>query len=230
MVDDLTIPVPEHSDAPTTVLVVDDNPVVRKGLRSLLETSDRIQVVGEASDGILAESMVRTLRPDIVLLDVRMPRQDGVRTAQLIADLTTVIMMTFTDEPEHIRAALAAGASGYLVHGSFDADSLVHTILGAALGAGAFSRQALEAIRSVGVVAADPDVERRRRQETFGLSDRQGELMELIVQGKSNGQIADELFLAEKTVKNHINAIFGKLVVTNRAEAIALWLGTSERS
>ncbi|MEZ0577369.1 response regulator [Nocardioides sp. MH1] len=228
MVEDLTIPLPERSDAPTRVLIVDDNPVVRKGLRSLLETSERIEVVGEASDGILAESMVHTLRPEIVLLDVRMPRRDGVQTAQAIAGLTTVIMMTFTDEPEHIRAALAAGASGYLVHGSFDADSLVHTILGAALGAGAFSRQALEAIRATGLSASDPEAERRKRQERFGLSDRQGELMELIVQGKSNGQIAGELFLAEKTVKNHVNAIFGKLVVTNRAEAIALWMGTND--
>lgn len=228
MGDDLTIPLPVQSDAPTTVLIVDDNPVVRKGLRSLLETSDRIEVVGEASDGVLAESMVHTLEPDIVLLDVRMPRRDGVQTAQLIADRTTVIMMTFTDEPEHIRAALAAGASGYLVHGSFDANTLVHTILGAALGAGAFSRQALEAIRTVGLRTEDPEAERRRRQQQFGLSDRQGELMELIVQGKTNGQIAGELFLAEKTVKNHVNAIFGKLLVTNRAEAIALWMGTKE--
>src|SRR5690606_34528704 len=120
----------------TSVLIVDDNPVVRKGLRSLLETSDQILVVGEASDGVLAESMVHSLEPDIVLLDVRMPRRDGVQTAQAIADRTTVIMMTFTDEPEHIRAALAAGASGYLVHGSFDASTLVHTIRSAALGAG----------------------------------------------------------------------------------------------
>jgi DNA-binding NarL/FixJ family response regulator len=230
MGNDLTIPLPEVSDTPTTVLIVDDNPVVRKGLRSLLETSDRITVVGEASDGILAESMVHTLKPDIVLLDVRMPRRDGVRTAQLIADQTTVIMMTFTDEPEHIRAALAAGASGYLVHGSFDANSLVHTIQGAALGSGAFSRQALDAIRTAGLGPADPEAERRQRQQAFGLSDRQGELMELIVQGKTNAQIAGELFLAEKTVKNHINAIFGKLLVANRAEAIALWMGTADRS
>lgn len=227
--DDLTIPLPEQSDAPTSVLIVDDNPVVRKGLRSLLETSDQILVVGEASDGVLAESMVHSLEPDIVLLDVRMPRRDGVQTAQAIADRTTVIMMTFTDEPEHIRAALAAGASGYLVHGSFDASTLVHTIRSAALGAGAFSRQALEAIRNGGLTGEDPDAERRRRQREFGLSERQCELMELIVQGKTNAQIAGELFLAEKTVKNHVNAIFGKLLVSNRAEAIALWMGTSER-
>jgi DNA-binding NarL/FixJ family response regulator len=226
MPDDLTIVVPEVDESPTRVLVVDDNPVVRTGLRSLLETSDLIEVVGEAADGVLAESMVRSLHPDVVLLDVRMPRRDGVQTARAISGETTVIMLTFTDEPQHIRAALDAGASGYLVHGSFDATTLVHTVRGAAMGAGAFSRQALEAIR--GGAVEDPEAERRRRQQHFDLSDRQGELMELIAQGKSNAEIARELFLAEKTVKNHVNAIFGKLTVSNRSEAIAVWLGTRD--
>ena len=226
MPDDLTIDVPEVDGSPTRVLVVDDNPVVRPGLRSLLETSEFIEVVGEAPDGVLAESMVRSLAPDVVLLDVRMPRRDGVQTARVISQETTVIMLTFTDEPEHIRAALEAGASGYLVHGSFDASTLVHTVRGAAMGAGAFSRQALEAIRGGSI--EDPEAERRRRQRRFDLSDRQGELMELIAQGKSNAEIARELFLAEKTVKNHVNAIFGKLAVSNRSEAIAVWLGTRD--
>lgn len=227
MRDDLTIAVPEVSDAPTRILIVDDNSVVRTGLRSLLEISDLIEVVGEAGDGVLAESMVRTLKPDVVLLDVRMPRRDGVQTARAIAGETTVIMLTFTDEPEHIRAALDAGASGYLVHGSFDATTLVHTVRSAAMGAGAFSHQALAAIRGT-ALREDPEVERRRRQQRFDLSDRQGELMELIARGKTNAEIAAELYLAEKTVKNHVNAIFGKLVVTNRSEAIAVWLGTRD--
>ncbi len=224
--NELTLVVPEASQAPTRVLVVDDNVMVRKGLRSLLETSDLIEVVGEASDGIHAESMVRALRPEVVLLDVRMPRRDGVQTAQAIAGLTTVIMLTFTDEPEHIRAAVAAGASGYLVHGTFDAGSLVQTVRGAVLGGGAFSRQALEALRTP-TAAADPAVVQRERQAQFGLSERQAELMDLIARGMSNGEIAGTLFLSEKTVKNHINGIFGRLVVTSRAEAIAVWLGTT---
>ena len=223
---ELTLVVPEASQAPTRVLVVDDNVMVRKGLRSLLETSDLIEVVGEASDGIQAESMVRALRPEVVLLDVRMPRRDGVQTAQAIAGLTTVIMLTFTDEPEHIRAAVAAGASGYLVHGTFDAGSLVHTVRGAVLGGGAFSRQALQALRTP-ATAADPAVAQRERQAQFGLSERQAELMDLIARGMNNGEIASTLFLSEKTVKNHINSIFGRLVVTSRAEAIAVWLGTT---
>jgi DNA-binding NarL/FixJ family response regulator len=228
MAEDLTLVAPERPGRATTVLVVDDNAVVRRGLLSYLETSDLIDVVGEASDGLLAESMVRSLRPDVVLLDVRMPRRDGIQTAKVIADLTTVVMLTFTDEPEHIRAALAAGASGYLVHGAFDADTLVQTVLGAAQGTGAFSAQALEVIRNAGN-HRDQQTARELAQATFGLSDRQGELMDLIAQGKTNAEIAAMLYLAEKTVKNHVNAIFGKLVVTNRAEAIAVWLGTKDR-
>lgn len=227
--DNLTLVLPEASAHPTTVLIVDDNVMVRNGLRSLLESSDLIDVVGEASDGIQAEAMVRALRPEVVLLDVRMPRRDGVATAQVIAELTTVIMLTFTDEPEHIRSAVAAGASGYLVHGSFDAGSLVQTVRGAVLGGGAFSRQAIDALRQ-GATAPDPAKAMQERRDRFGLSERQAELMELIARGMNNGEIASTLFLSEKTVKNHINGIFGKLVVTSRAEAIALWLGTAEQA
>ncbi len=228
MTDDLTVVAPVVSTEPLKVLIVDDNAIVRRGLRNFLETSERITVVGEASDGILAESMVRSLHPDVVLLDVRMPRQDGIQTARAISGQTTVVMLTFTDEPEHIRAALDAGAAGYLVHGCFDAGALVQTVLGAGAGMGAFSRQALEVIRSGSGQPPDAVELRRDAQETFGLSDRQGELMELISQGKSNAEIADELYLAQKTVKNHVNAIFAKLVVANRGEAIAVWLGTKQ--
>jgi DNA-binding NarL/FixJ family response regulator len=222
---DLTLEGPLTTDGPTTVLIVDDNPVVRRGLRSFLDVSDRVEVVGEASDGVLAESMVKSLRPDVVLLDVRMPRRDGIATAQLIAAETTVLMLTFTDEPEHIRGALAAGASGYLVHGAFDADTLVQTVVSASQGTGAFSHQVLEALRTA---PADrgPEAAVQAARETFGLSERQAELMELICQGLSNREIAGQLYLAEKTVKNHINAILAKLDARNRSEAIAAWLGT----
>lgn len=227
MPEDLTLPVAEAPEDSTTVLIVDDNVIVRKGLRSLLETSDLIDVVGEASDGIQAESMVRALRPEVVLLDVRMPRRDGVQTVAEIADLTTVIMLTFTDEPESIRRAVAGGASGYLVHGTFDADSLVQTIRGSVLGGGVFSRQALAALRAGSAPQPDPEEQSRRRRVEFGLSERQAEIMDMIARGLSNADIARVCFLSEKTVKNHINGIFGKLVVTNRGEAIATWLGTT---
>lgn len=110
------------------------------------------------------------------------------------------------------------------MHGAFDADTLVQTVVSAAMGTGAFSRQVLEALRTAAAPAADTVALRAR--ETYALSERQAELMELICQGLSNREIAGRLYLAEKTVKNHVNAILGKLGARNRSEAIAAWLGT----
>ncbi len=226
MTEPSRLQVAETPAQPTTVLIVDDNVIVRRGLRSLLETSPLVTVVGEASDGVQAESMVRALRPEAVLLDVRMPRRDGVETAAAIAGLSTVIMLTFTEEPDSIRNAVAAGASGYLIHGSFDADSLVQTVRCAVLGTGAFSRQAVEVLRG-GAATEDPRELEARRRARFGLSERQAEIMGFISRGMSNADIAKACYLSDKTVKNHINGIFGKLVVANRGQAIATWLGTA---
>ncbi len=223
--DDIGL-VAENVSASTSVLIVDDNAIVRRGLRSLLETSPKVHIVAEASDGEQAERMARQYQPDVTLLDVRMPRRDGVTAAAEISKHSTVIMLTFTEEPENIRRAVAAGASGYLVHGSFDADSLVQTILSARLGGGAFSRQALDAIRAgTSEPAPDPAEVLRTRRAEHGLSDRQAEIMDMISRGLTNSEIARQCFLSEKTVKNHINSIFAKLGAASRGEAIARWLG-----
>ena len=216
------------------VLIVDDSPVVRMGLRSLLLVEDGIEVVGEAGDGDEGLSMASNLRPDVVLLDVRMPRRDGVSVVSEIAELAKVLMMTFTDETHVIQEALRRGASGYLVHGTFDAEFLGSMVRQCAGGAGAFSGPALAALRSGGTatpqvpptlggtVEASPP--HRGEEITGGLSPRQVEVMDLVAEGRSNREIAAELFLAEKTVKNHINAIFAELGVGTRAEAIVRWL------
>ncbi|WP_131741436.1 response regulator [Actinomadura roseirufa] len=258
-------------DEPETsprVLVADDNVVVRSGLVSLLEANG-IEVVAEAGDGGRAVELAERLRPDVVLLDVRMPLMDGVTAAAALSASTRVLMLTYTDDPDVIRAALARGASGYLVHGAFTADELVTAVRQTMLGAHPLSPAAVAALvtavrgdaggragdgRSADRHAhpradlthdphedlrTDPRDERRRhepparpvapvRRDRFGLSARESEVMRLIVQGVSNGEIAGRLFLAEKTVKNHVNRIYAKLGVTSRAAAIARWLGTSE--
>jgi DNA-binding NarL/FixJ family response regulator len=206
---------------PVTVLVVDDNAVVRSGLCGLLEASSDIHVVGEAWDGERAVEMARALLPDVVLLDVRMPRQDGVTAAREISGISRVLMMTFTDDHQVIRDAFAAGACGYLVHGAFAADDLVSSILAVARGSGVFSTEALQALRTA-PPAGPPVVEAPQRPE-LGLSERQTEIMELISSGLSNGEIAARCYLSEKTVKNHINRIFATLGVRTRSEAISLW-------
>ncbi|WP_277453696.1 response regulator transcription factor [Janibacter sp. DB-40] len=211
------------------VLVVDDSPVVRMGLKALLSTENDLELVGEAGDGNEALDRAAEVDPDVVLLDVRMPTRDGVSVINELAEEATVIMMTFTDESHVIQEALSRGASGYLVHGTFDAQSLAAMIRQCAAGAGAFSGPALAALRggaSTGPAVAPGPASRETRDSprSTSLSARQSEVMELVANGRSNQQIATELFLAEKTVKNHINAIFAELGVETRAEAIVLWL------
>lgn len=208
------------------VLVVDDSPVVRMGLRALLATEDDLEVVGEAGDGNEALELAAELAPAVVLLDVRMPVRDGVSVITELAETATVIMMTFTDESHVIHEALNRGASGYLVHGTFDAQFLAAMIRQCAAGAGAFSGPALVALRggSGQRSTKSPDPAPGEVPRSTTLSRRQAEVMELVAGGRSNQQIAAELFLAEKTVKNHINAIFAELGVETRAEAIVLWL------
>jgi DNA-binding NarL/FixJ family response regulator len=208
-----------------TVLVVDDNPVVRSGLLALLGLDDRLQVVGEATNGEQAISMARALRPDVTLLDVQMPRRDGVSAAREIAQSTHVLMTTFSDTPAVIHAAVDAGALGYLVHGTFAEDELVACVLAAASGNAVFGAPAMAALR------AGRPVQEAPRRPVHDLSARQVEIMDLISLGSTNSDIARELFLAEKTVKNHVNHIFARLGVRTRAEAVSLWLGgtTPER-
>jgi DNA-binding NarL/FixJ family response regulator len=206
-----------------TVLIVDDNMIVRSGLRSLLEAAPEVAVVGEAWDGEQAVELARALQPDVVLLDVRMPRRDGVSAAREIATHSRVLMMTYTQDPDVVREAVTAGAAGYLVHGSFDAEDLAGTVRAVARGASVFSAEAMAALRSAPTVAVPME---HGRPDDLGLSDRQGEIMTLIASGLTNGEIARQCYLAEKTVKNHINHIFAVLGVRSRGEAIALWLGT----
>ncbi len=204
--------------SPVSVLVVDDNAAVRSGLCGLLGASRDVHVVGEAWDGERAVELTRALQPDVVLLDVRMPRRDGVSAATEIALTSRVLMMTFTEDHEVIREAVAAGASGYLVHGAFDPEDLISSVLAVARGSGVFSQEALAALRHT--PAAAPEEPAR---PDLGLSDRQAEILQLIADGLSNSEIAQHCCLSEKTVKNHINRIFAALGVRNRGEAIALW-------
>ena len=216
---------PELPPRPVTVAIVDDNDVIRSGLRSLLGTCPALDVVGEAGDGDAAVVLVRQLQPDVTLLDVRMPRRDGVSVAAEIAAFTRVLMLTYSDAPEVVRAALEAGAGGYLVHGSFRSEELVSAVLATAAGSAVLSQPALDAVRAA--LSAPPPVAAHGRPDA-GLSPREVEVMEHIATGLSNGEISRRCYLSEKTVKNHVNHIFAKLGVRSRAEAVATWLGSAD--
>jgi DNA-binding NarL/FixJ family response regulator len=207
------------------VLVVDDNAVIRMGLVSLLETSGDITVVGEAANGREAITRAAETRPDVVLLDVRMPVMDGLAAAPSLAQQSKVLMLTYAEDTDIIEMAIRAGASGYLIHGRFDAAELVDAVLGTGTGASFLSPAAASVL--VDAMRRGPE-KIGRDPAASGLSDREFEVMELIARGKSNAQIASQLFLSEKTVKNHVNRIYAKLGVKTRGEAIATWLGVAQ--
>ncbi|MFC4050907.1 response regulator [Actinomadura syzygii] len=219
---------PLSPDARYRVLVVDDNPFIRAGLTSALEATDDIEVVGEAGDGRTAEEMAWRLTPDVVLLDVRMPRVDGVSAAAALSKISRVIMLTQVDDPDVVLSAVRNGAVGYLVHNTFTVDELAAAIRDTVRHRAhplshAASAALIDAARTdrPAAPAADP-AERRAR---YGLSAREAEVMELIVRGLANQDIAAKLFLTEKTVKNYINRIYAKLGAPNRATAIVTWIG-----
>lgn len=221
------------------VVLADDNPVVRLGLASLLESTGEVLVAAEAANGREAVEAVLRERPDLALLDIRMPLVDGVTATAALAGTCPVLVLTHSEEPEIIRGAVEAGACGYLVHGAFSADELLRAVRGTAVGESHLSPVAattmLEAMRGALAASVRPAEEPEQiaapgtdRTSRFGLSDREAEVMEHIVRGHSNAEIASALFLSEKTVKNHVNRIFAKLHAGSRAAAIAAWLGTSD--
>lgn len=222
---------PDH----VRVMVVDDNPVVRSGLVALLETSDQIEVIAEAGDGRRAIELADVLHPDLVLLDIRMPLVDGVEAAGKLSQTTRVLMLTYTDDPDTIRSAIRNGAAGYLVHGAFTAEELEAAVFGTVTGtANPLSPIAVSAVLDgikqapeTGSPGDEHGLELHRA--ALGLSAREAEVMDRMTAGLTNGEIAGELFLSEKTVKNHVNRIYGKLGVESRAAAIALWLGTANQ-
>ncbi|MCL2454765.1 MAG: response regulator transcription factor [Micrococcales bacterium] len=198
------------------VLIADDNPIIRMGLRAALESQTEIAAVVEASNG--AEALDKVEGVDVVLLDVRMPVRDGLDVLPELSRTATVIMLTSTDTTEVAAQAMRTGASGYIIHGALDP-------------AGIFA--AITACMAGGRVMAGLDpwlgaasAPARDAADRCDLSQREAEIMDLIAQGLSNAQLARRLYLSEKTVKNHINRIFAKLGVSNRAQAMAAWLGT----
>jgi len=209
------------------VLLADDNSVLRMGMASLLAADDRIALVGEAVDGQEAVELAARHRPDVVILDVRMPVLDGVSAAARMPEGTRVLMLTYSDEPEVITAAMASGAHGYLVHGAHSPDEILNAVVASARGLAVFGPAASAVLFDPARLkgrASRTHVDRSERAARHGLTPREVEILDMVADGRTNREIAAACFLAEKTVKNHINRIFAKLRVATRAEAVSVWL------
>jgi DNA-binding NarL/FixJ family response regulator len=207
---------------PIRVLVVDDQRVVREGLATLLGLLDDIEVVGSATDGEEAVGVAAGLRPDVVLMDLRMPRCDGVEaTRRLLVqdpDLRVLVLTTFADD-QSVLEALRAGARGYLTKdaGAVEIDQAIHRVIsGQAAIDPAVQHHLLQAI----VNSPAQDEAARVVHLPDGLTAREAEVLTLIARGLTNGEIAERLFVNESTVKTHINHLFAKIGARDRAHAM----------
>nr|WP_062335434.1 response regulator transcription factor [Herbidospora sakaeratensis] len=216
------------------VLIVDDNPIVRAAMSAFLDADDRIRMVGEASNGHEGLAAARRLRPTVTLLDHRMPIADGLSVVGEMGLYTKVLALTSDYTEDVIASMLRGGVRGYLVHGQFDPPELLRAVLAVAEGRGWLSPVAASVATSLVRGQAERDQEQRERAERrhtvqtrFGITRREREVLNLLAQGLSNASIAIRLGLTEKTVKNHLNSVFGKLNVSSRTEAVLLWTGSA---
>lgn len=209
------------------LLTVDDNAVIRQGLRSLLEIESRIEVVGEASTGAEAIQWMKRNPADVVLMDIRMPIIDGVDATAAILRIdpkAKVLILTVLEDPNTLARSLRAGAKGYLVYSRFTPEELLETIYSVASG------QEIAPSPAVALALATlPEEESRaeylrEQQAADPLTTRETEILDLIAEGKSNAEIAQALAVEEKTVKNHITRLYSKLSIGSRYEAIRLRL------
>jgi DNA-binding NarL/FixJ family response regulator len=203
------------------LLVADDQELVRAGFVAVLGTQPDFDVVGEAADGREAVDAVRRQRPDVVLMDVRMPRVDGIAaTREICADpraSTRVLILTTFDLDEYVVAALRAGASGFLLKDA-PRESLYAAVRTVDAGDALLAPSVTQRLIEQYVRAADPPAGMLRRLET--LTDREREVLALVARGMTNGDIASTLHLGEPTVRTHLGRVYAKTGVQQRAQAV----------
>jgi two-component system NarL family response regulator len=203
------------------VLIVDDHALFRRGLMLVLESEDGIDVVGEADDGEDAIAKAEELAPDVVLMDVRMPKVSGIEATRRLAEAmptTRIIMLTVSDEEEDLYEAIKAGATGYLLKEiSIEevADAVRAVMQGQTLISPSMASKLIAEFTNLAKRASD-----RQQVPAPRLTDRELDVLRLVAQGITNREIADQLFIAENTVKNHVRNILEKLHLHSRMEAV----------
>jgi DNA-binding NarL/FixJ family response regulator len=205
----------------TRVVLADDQALVRAGFRMVLDAEPDIEVVGEAADGLQAVEQAGRLRPDVVLMDIRMPNLDGVQATRRlagpgVADPVAVLVLTTYDVDEYVFAALRAGACGFLLKHT-SPEGLVEAVRTVASGEGliapSVTRRLIAEFASAPAAPAPP-------AELERLTDRERQVLELVARGRSNAEIAEELVVGGATVKTHVGRVLTKLGLRDRVEAV----------
>jgi len=203
---------------PIRVLIAEDNARFRNGLRALLSSAPGFELAGEVGTGEEAVTRARALQPDVVLMDLRMPGLDGIEaTRRIVQDSPhiAVLALTMLEDDDSVFAAMRAGARGYLLKGTLKAE-ILRAIQGVASGEAIFGPAIARRLMQYFATARPPGL-----AQTFPeLTEREGEILVLIAQGRPNPEIAERLCLSLKTVRNHVSNIFSKLQVADRAQAV----------
>ncbi len=201
----------------TRVLVADDHPAYRRGLLLMLGGVEGLEVVGEAGTGLAALALAQDVRPDVVVMDLRMPELDGIEATRRLVQgpqAPAVIVLTMFEDDDSVFAAMRAGAQGYLLKGA-DQEEIVRAIRAAAAGEAIFGPEVARRVIAHFATGAGST------SAAFpSLTEREREVLELVAAGKGNATIAHELMISLKTVRNHVSNIFTKLQVSDRAAAI----------
>ncbi|MFJ4503101.1 response regulator [Streptomyces sp. NPDC088864] len=207
---------------PLSVLLVDDEPLVRAGLRAVLAAQPDIEVVGEAADGAAVIPLVRQLRPDVVVMDVRMPLMDGIEATRAVlrtvADPPRIVVVTTFENDEYVYGALRAGAAGFLLKRARPAE-IVHAVRLVAAGDSLLFPAAVRQLASsYGRDRGNADA--RSAMERAALTEREREVLRLMARGLSNAEIAARLVVGTETVKSHVSAVLAKLGARDRTQAV----------
>lgn len=213
------------SERKIRVALADDQRLLREGLRIILEAAPDMLVVGEAEDGITATTLAATEQPDVMLMDIRMPRRDGIAATEIIRNThpsVRIILLTTYDTPELVIEGLRAGAIGYVLK-DCSAEELYAAIRAIARGQvllqATSAAQLLAGLSPTSPPSSPPP---QNTSEKLGLTKRELDVLRLVGQGRTNSEIAAELYVSEATVKTHINHIFSKLGARDRAQAVVL--------
>lgn len=197
------------------VMIVDDHPVVRRGLAAMLYAFDDLELVGQAGSGSEALTKCRLSSPDVILMDIIMPGMDGLATTRAVLDQfpnTRVIMLTSFAEEDQVEEALAIGASGYLLKNT-PIDAMADAIRSAQVGQTTIGPEATQAL--IRARSSEP-------KPGFDISEREKEVLALVVEGLTNAEIAERLSISPATVRHHVSACISKLGAANRAQAAAM--------